>query len=111
MSTQLVNSLMEAGYSKKDTKLIKQAGDRVTNTRKVLGNLCGGDKNTSRKGGSIGKTMEEYIVSLGLDLAKEEDINILCNTVGKAQQKGAETFENLMQAWDEWERTAVKMHR
>ena len=31
-----MNSLMESGYSKEDTKLVKQAEDRVTNARKVF---------------------------------------------------------------------------
>ena len=34
----------------------------------------------------------------GLDLGKEEDINILCNTVGKAQSKGAKAFRDLIRA-------------
>ena len=102
-----MNSLMEAGYQKEDTMLIKQAGDRVSNARKVFGNLCWGDKETSIKGGSIGRTMEEYIASLGLDLGKEEDINTLCSTVGKAHCKGAKAFGELMKAWDDWDRVAL----
>ena len=78
-----------------------QAGDRVTNARKVFGNLCGGAKDTSRKGGSIGRTMKGYLAGLGLDLNKEEDINVLCSTVGKAQLKGAKAFGDLVRAWDE----------
>ena len=88
MSTKHVNSLIIAGYLQEDTTLIKQAGEKITNARKIFGNLCGGDKETSKRGESIGRTMEEYIAGLGLDWGKEEDINTLGSTVEKAQRTG-----------------------
>ena len=109
MSTQHLNSPIIAGYPQEDTTLIKLAGERITNARKIFGNLCGDDKGTSRRGGSIGRTLEKYIASLGLDQGKDEDINTLCNTVGKAQHKGAKAFRDLMQAWDDWESVVTKL--
>ena len=91
--------------------LNKQAGKRITNARKIFGNLCRGGKETSRRGGSIGRTMEEHIEGLGLDMGKEEDINTLCSTVGKAHQKGSKAFGDLMLAWEDWERLATKIGR
>ena len=56
-----MNSRIIAGCPQKDTTLIKQAGDRITTARKQFGNLFGGEKETSRGGGTIGRTKEEHI--------------------------------------------------
>ena len=71
MSTQYVNSLVVTGYPRGDVTAMKQAGDRVTIARKQFGALSRGDKVTSRRGGNIGKTEEEHITGLGLDMNNE----------------------------------------
>ena len=96
MSAQDVNSLIMAGYPQEDTTLLKQAGDKITAARKQLGTLCGGDKETSRRGGNISRTMEDHIAGLGLDMGKEEDINTLCNIIGKAHWKEAWVIRGTM---------------
>ena len=71
---------------------MKQAGDRVTKARKQFGTLCGGDKETSRRGGNIRKTMEDHITGLGLDMNKEEDINALEKVLVKSHWKRVREF-------------------
>ena len=100
MCAQYVNSLAVAGYPQGDIAAMKQAGDRVTIARKQFGTLCRGDKETSRRGGNIGKTMEKHITGLGRDMNNEEDVNALEKVVVKAHWKGVREFGELMKAWD-----------
>ena len=55
--------------------------------------------------------LEEYIASLGLNLDKEKAIKILCSAVGKAPYTGAEIFEDLIWAWEEWQQAPIRMGR
>ena len=100
MSAQYVNSLAVTGYPQGDITSMKQAGDRVTNARKQFGTLCGGDKETSRRRANIGKTMEEHITGLGLDMNNKEKVNALEKVVVKFHQKGAREFRELMKEWE-----------
>ena len=72
MSGQYVNSLAVTRYPQADTTAMKEAGDRVTTARKHFGTLCGGDKESSRIGGHIGKTMKDHIMGLGLHITKRK---------------------------------------
>ena len=39
-------------------------------------------------------------------MGKEEDINTLCNIIGKAHRKGTREFRELMNAWEDLDRLA-----
>ena len=58
MSTAHVNAMMNQGFPQADCDKIEEAGDRITNARRLFGSLWGGDKDTSKKGGMIGKLLE-----------------------------------------------------
>ena len=88
MSTQLVDSLIITGYPQEDTTLIKQAGERITNARKIFGNLYRGDKKTSRKGDNIGKKLEEHTGVLIMN--RKEDVNLLIRLVVRAHCQGVQ---------------------
>ena len=94
MSTKYVNLLAVARYPRGDTAAMKQAGDRVTNARKHFGTLCRGDKETSRRGRTIGKTMKEHITGVGLDMNIEDDVNALNKILMRAHWKGVREFRN-----------------
>ena len=72
MSALIMNTLAQAGYQ--NITIMEEAGDGVTNANKHFGTLCGDDKKTSKKGGTIRKTLEEHIVTL--DINKEEDASM-----------------------------------
>ena len=55
--------------------------------------------------------MEGQIPSLGLGFGKEEDINTLYNTIGKAQSKGSKAFGDLMWAWEDLEQVVTRVGR
>ena len=109
MCAQYVNSLAVAGYPQGDIAAMKQAEDRVINARKQFGTLCGVDKETGRRGGNIGKTMEEHITGLGLHMNNKEDVNALDKIGVKAHQKGVREFGEVMKAWDNWNKVASKI--
>ena len=70
----------------------------ITSARQLFRSLCGGDKDTSKKGGTIGKLLEEHLV--GLDINKEEDVEKLDRAVAQAHHRGVQEYGRLMQAWD-----------
>ena len=73
--------------------------DRITLPGRHLVISAGVTRKQVEKRGYIGRCFEEHIE--GLDLGKEEDINTLCGMVGKAKQKGAKAFGDLMRPWED----------
>ena len=86
---------------------LKEAEDRVTNAREVLSNFCRGDKNTSGKRTTNIQVHGRVHREPRARLAKEEEINTLCKTVGRTQWRWTEERN----AWDKWEHAAVKIRR
>ena len=86
---------------------MKEAGDRITSARKHFRTLCGGDRETSKKGGTIGKTLEDH--SVGIDISKEEDADKLDKLVTQTHCQGMQEYERLMQSWDVGNNTTAKI--
>ena len=71
MVTAHVNAMVWMGLPQARHVKMKEAGDRITSARQLLGTHCGGYKDTSKKGHTIWKTFKEHII--GTDVIKEED--------------------------------------
>ena len=85
---------------------MREAGDRITSARWLFRSLCGGDKDTSKKGSTIGKLIAEHLV--GSDIRKEEDVDKLDRAVAQANCRGIQEYGRLMQVWDIWNDATAK---
>ena len=56
--------MVAQGFPQQSCIAIKKAGDGVTSARCLFGNLCGGDKNTSKKEGMIGDLLQKQLENL-----------------------------------------------
>ena len=56
--------MVAKGLPQQNCNAIKGAGDGVTNARCLFGNLCRGDKDTSKKEGKIGDVLKKQLENL-----------------------------------------------
>ena len=56
--------MMAQGFPQQNSNAFKGAGDGVTSARWLFGNLCRGDKDTSKKEGVIGDVLQKQLENL-----------------------------------------------
>ena len=59
MATAHVNAMVLAGFLQADYEKMKETGDGITSVRRLFRTLCGGNKDTSKKGDTVGNTLNK----------------------------------------------------
>ena len=103
----LVDTMVTQGFQPVHCKAIREAREGVTKGRQQFGRLCGGVKDTSKKGGMIGHLFMSQLQDA--DTGKEENMKWVRKNALQAYEKAQKEYDNLMVAWDNWNITVANV--